>query len=136
MANGGIKINFNHLPKIIKNNPAKVDELIGALAFEGERIVKQSMERTPKNGNVYPRGENVHIASSAGNPPAIDSGTLVNSIYVYKLAIGKRMISAGTDYAFLLEFGSQKMAARPFMMPMLYELEDQSGVFFDNLINV
>jgi hypothetical protein len=40
-----------------------------------------NMRNTPKTGNVYPRGTSEpHIASSAGNPPAIDTGRLVNSI--------------------------------------------------------
>ncbi len=43
------------------------------------RIIK-SMRDTPKDGNVYKRGSKKHIASSEGNPPAIDSGNLISRI--------------------------------------------------------
>ncbi len=40
----------------------------------------ESMQDTPKTGNWYRRGKKWHIASSPGNPPAIDRGTLISKI--------------------------------------------------------
>ena len=50
---------------------AVVDELIAS----GEELRNEmilSMRNTPKTGRVYRRGNKTHIASSPGNPPAID----------------------------------------------------------------
>ena len=80
------------------------------------------IQRTPKTGKTYKRKKKTHTASSAGNPPAIDGGTLVNSIkYEYDMAkdIFRGEVSASTAYAADLEFGTVKMAARPFMQPAL-----------------
>jgi HK97 gp10 family phage protein len=80
------------------------------------------IQRTPKTGKAYKRKNKTHTASSAGNPPAIDGGTLVNSIK-YEYDMGKDMfrgeVSAATAYAADLEFGTVNMAARPFMQPAL-----------------
>ncbi len=78
------------------------------------------MKETPKTGKEYPRrkgGTKIHIASSPGNPPAIDSGTLTGSTYYsmvdnFTAAIGSRL-----EYAVHLEFGTLKMEARPSWVP-------------------
>jgi hypothetical protein len=40
------------------------------------------MQTTAKDGKTYKRGKKVHIASSKDNPPAIDTGRLVNSFFI------------------------------------------------------
>jgi HK97 gp10 family phage protein len=77
------------------------------------------IQQTPRTGKRYKRGKKTHIASSAGNPPAIDTGRLLNSI---NYAIKNRYtgeVYASTEYAAALEFGTVRMAARPFMQPAL-----------------
>jgi len=78
---------------------------------------------TSKTGKTYKRKNKTHTASSAGNPPAIDGGTLVNSINYIVLIPNQNVfggeVSASTGYAADLEFGTVKMAARPFMQPAL-----------------
>ncbi len=86
-----------------------------------------SMRDTPKDGKTYKRGKKKHIASSSGNPPAIDSGELVRSIIFdvqdMEVEIGS---AGGAPYAEALEFGSTdwsllggatKMAPRPWLEP-------------------
>lgn len=75
----------------------------------------------PKTGTIYnPRGKVVHQASAPGEAPASDTGRLVNSI-VMRVDEGDliALITAGTEYAPYLEFGTRKMAARPFLNPAL-----------------
>lgn len=72
---------------------------------------------------VYTRGKRMlhHIASAPGEPPARDTGRLMNSI-------GFRMASPyvayvgsfGVNYASALEFGSRrrKLSARPYVRPV------------------
>lgn len=63
-----------------------------------------------------------HVASKPGDPPNIDTGRLVNSI---KWEVDENALSAvvGTnlEYGTHLEFGTTKMAARPWLGPALRE---------------
>lgn len=132
----GVVVNFNHLPKMLRENPQKADAAIHAMATDGERYVKQSMRDSPPDGETYEVGTGqAHTASSPGNPPRIDTGTLINSIYVRNAGLARRTISAGTDYAIILEFGSEHMEARPFMVPMLVYLQQNSDEFFQDMIS-
>jgi len=87
------------------------------------------MRNTPKTGRHYKRGKKTHIASSPGNPPAIDSGELLRSIMfdVRKMEI-EVGVEGGAPYAEYLETGTFKVTAesitpteliesRPFLNP-------------------
>lgn len=76
---------------------------------------------TPKTGRLYKRrGGKMHQASAPGEPPASDYGRLVNSIRTdYDLQASIGTVTASTKYAAGLEFGTARMAARPFMRTAL-----------------
>jgi|TARA_R100000479_G_C6371370_1_gene197206 hypothetical protein len=80
--------------------------------------IMRGMHKTPKDGNTYIRGGEVHIASSKDNPPAIDTGTLVNSFFVQP-ATSNRLFSAvltRVSYANILEQSFARGGLqRPFM---------------------
>lgn len=76
-----------------------------------------------RGGKVYrwERGTS-HKASAPGEPPASDTGRLLNSIghTMYDGAQGRSArVSAKTKYALWLELGTRYMAPRPFMRPAL-----------------
>lgn len=95
----------------------------------------KSIQRGPKTGRSYKRGKKTHIASAPGQPPANDFGGLANAIEadikgknaVVGIRGGKKTKPTNEkkksvtieDYAIALEFGTQKMAARPFLFPAL-----------------
>ena len=85
-----------------------------AVYFQNE--IKRGMQKTPKTGNIYPRGKKKHIASSEGNPPAIDTGRLVSSILVSNATgMGDRPVAkvkTNVEYAYTLDKGKLN---RPFM---------------------
>lgn len=122
-----VRVVFNDLPELQRRVPRVVDDAVQAVAREGERIVKQSMQQSPANGIAYDRGAGVHVASSAGNPPRIDTGTLLNSINTNRVKDRVWRVSTGTEYAAWLEFGTERMAARPFMGPMADEISKEAG---------
>lgn len=62
-------------------------------------------------GNGY-----IHVASAPGDAPNTDSGDLANNIGVDPRGLGFEVIS-GMAYSADLEFGTMRMAARPFMVP-------------------
>jgi hypothetical protein len=111
------------LKRLIQQAPRQAEDVLDAAAFEGERIVKLSFNTSPA-GRTYTRGGTTHTASLPGYPPNIDTGKLMNAIAIEKPGRFKRRITTGdTEYAPYLEFGTRKMASRPFMAPMAVALE-------------
>lgn len=53
----------------------------------------------------------------AGQPPGVDTGTLKNSLVAEPGTDGAWYWRAYTDYAVHLEYGTVRMAARPFALP-------------------
>jgi HK97 gp10 family phage protein len=63
-----------------------------------------------------------HTASRAGDPPNTDTGFLASNIHLVIDADGFGCdVESRADYSAALEFGTSKMAARPFMQPALEE---------------
>jgi len=80
----------------------------------------KSIQRGTKSGIVYQKSspERTHRASAAGEAPATDTGRLANSI-VANIDGKTAEVIADTEYAAWLEFGTQNMEARPFMVPAM-----------------
>lgn len=117
-----VRLDKRRLEQLIRQSPGDADDAVEAVAREGEAIVKGSFNTSPP-GRSYRRGGRVHVASQPGQPPNIDTGRLMNAIHVYRPRALARIISTGdVEYAPHLEFGTVKMAARPFMRPMAVKL--------------
>lgn len=94
------------------------------LLAAGEEVrdeVLRLILHTPKTGHLYRRRGAVHQASAPGEAPASDTGTLVSRITVDTSDLSALVVRVGahTNYAAYLEFGTRRMAARPFMRPAL-----------------
>ena len=82
----------------------------------------RSIQSGSRTGAIYTRKGKTHQASAPGEPPKTDTGRLVNSLAFRML--GKLTAVAGAiagnsivaEYAAALEFGTRKMAARPFLV--------------------
>jgi HK97 gp10 family phage protein len=73
--------------------------------------------RGPKTGRVYKRGKVSHQASAPGEAPANDLGFLVNNV---KAEVTGELVASTLSlapYSVHLEYGTRKMAARPFLRP-------------------
>jgi HK97 gp10 family phage protein len=83
-----------------------------------------SINQGAKSGVTYEKynPRRTHTASAAGQPPATDTGYLVNNIFldIDSNGLGAN-VESRADYSSFLEFGTSKMAARPFMQPALEE---------------
>lgn len=103
------------------------------IALATHQYAVEGIARGPKTGRVYDtrfwtdgqgrlrRGEDrvAHQASAPGEYPSSDYGRLVESVD-YELPQGDTAIArVGTviDYGPMLEFGTSKMAARPWLLP-------------------
>ena len=78
-----------------------------------------SISSGAKTGRAYKKGSVTRIASAPGEAPANATGALVGSLSARVESQGTVIASASTAYAAMLEFGTQKMAARPYMQPAL-----------------
>jgi HK97 gp10 family phage protein len=61
----------------------------------------------------------VHRASAPGEPPAPDTGTLKRSAFIESAGPNTVRVGVATEYAIPLEYGTPRMAPRPFMRPAL-----------------
>jgi HK97 gp10 family phage protein len=86
-----------------------------AQAIRNDAII--SVKSHLSAGNVYTRGTVKHVASKPGSPPNQDRGTLTRNIRVTMNDDLTADISSNAPYSAALEFGTRKMAARPFMTP-------------------
>lgn len=78
------------------------------------------VQNPPKTGRAYRRRGIEHQASAPGEAPASDTGRLVGSIRTsYDQEELSGTVTASTDYAAHLEYGTQKMEPRPFLRPAL-----------------
>lgn len=89
--------------------------VLAAIGNLVSNIIKRKLSQ-PGSGATYGN----HTASSPGEPPAVDTGRLRNSI---DHAIGADHVDVGSSvaYAPYLEYGTSRMAARPFMRPAIAE---------------
>lgn len=96
---------------------------LSALEIRNEAI--RSIQQGPATGAVYGN----HQASAPGEKPATDTGVLVSSIQSGLVTKTRGTVEAvaGTDldYGIHQEFGTQKMAARPWLGPA-FEARKQS----------
>lgn len=110
-----------------KIRQAVADEINKAVYASAQKVrteaIKSMQDSSGKSGGrFYKRRTVLHQASGPGEPPAVDTGRLVNSITAYAGGGGEAFTVAGrgtVKYAAFLEFGTSKMAARPFMVPAL-----------------
>jgi hypothetical protein len=89
---------------------AILDKVVQQSAAELESKIKQKILASRPAGRTYRRGAAVlkggkpaafslHRASKKGQPPAVDSGGLVNSIGAKKTGAVKAAVSSGKNYA-------------------------------------
>ena len=94
-------------------------------------IVKERMRfsfRQTKTGKMARRRvppRDLFRRSAPGQPPAIDSGVLDNSIQGYSFQPFKAELIINTPYAAYVNYGTARMAARPFAEPAVDFAVDQ-----------
>jgi hypothetical protein len=130
----GVTINKNDLKRLADAAPDEADRAIRALAEDGRTYAILLINASPATGRVYTRGSVTHTASSPGEAPRSDIGTLVNSIHVESLGKGRAALVDGVEYGEWLEFGTDDMAARPFFGPAAFHMEQSASSVFDGFL--
>lgn len=127
-----VKLVYNYIPELRVSAERLAEMVVERTAQGAVAHAKVSMAE-PKSGRTYPRGavkrgrgersrivaHRFHRASAPGEAPAIDTGHLVNSFFTKKLSRLVRIIGVNAEYAAALEFGTERVAARPYLRPAL-----------------
>jgi len=90
---------------------------VTATALEINTAVKKAIQRGPKTGKTYTRGNVEHTASAPGEAPATDTGTLASSVYFESKTKMSATIGSRLAYAYYLEYGTKKIDPRPAWQP-------------------
>jgi HK97 gp10 family phage protein len=111
----------------IKGDDKKeIGRIIREDAFQVEAEMKVSMTQA-KHGRRYRRGTRTHQASAPGEAPAVDTGFLINSIQTTIKSEIQVETQIGAEYSEALEYGTSKMAARPFVEPAIEGVIERFG---------
>lgn len=89
------------------------ERVLARTGYTLERTIKVVLSQ-PGTGRMY----GTHRASAPGEPPAVETGHLRQSVQ-YTHEGGDHRVGTDAPYAPPLEYGTSKMAPRPFMRPGL-----------------
>lgn len=117
-------VTFNRFPELAARLPQVCGQIVRKTALALQAEARESMSGG-KSGRVYFRGGKVHQASAPGEPPAIDAGSLANSIQVEMTSQTTAAVYTVQEYAPVLEFGGGRIAARPFFEPAARSVEPE-----------
>jgi HK97 gp10 family phage protein len=87
---------------------------VGRALFAGGERLQVAAQTSITEGAVSGKG---HVPSSPGEPPNADTHRLSDNIETIQAGPLKVEVSSNAPYSRALEFGTSKMAERPFMRP-------------------
>lgn len=112
----GIAALSRQLAELAGDADAVMTEVVTNLAVDTQREAVQGIQRGPATGAVRPDGSR---ASAPGEYPMSDTGRLANNVVANLPTSGNISAEVGTNvqYGRYLEFGTSRMAARPWLLP-------------------
>lgn len=106
-------------------------ELIGRTLMTAADLIKVEARLSITRGSVS--GKN-HVPSAPGEPPNRDTGILDSNIESYRTGQMAAEVRSQAPYAGHLEFGTSKMAARPYMRPASLKMRPQAMRLVDRAV--
>lgn len=103
-----------HIRRLNALASATTEREIGKALFAGGELIQTRAQRSITAGAVSGKG---HVPSAPGEAPNNDTGVLANNIETTQPAVTRVQVTSNAGYSAGLEFGSGKVAARPFMRP-------------------
>lgn len=103
-----------HIRRLRKLAGPEATKIAGAIVYEGADMIRAEAFRSISAGAVSGKG---HIPSKPGEPPNRDTGNLQAHLRVEQTGPTKAEVRSDATYAAALEFGTSKMAERPYMRP-------------------
>lgn len=124
-----------HLRRMRRLSSAEVTRAMGFATYEGADAIRVEAFRSISAGSVSGAG---HVASAPGEPPNRDTGTLQANLEALSTGALKAEVRSSARYARALEFGTSRMAARPYMRPardkMLPEVRNRLVAQIDAIV--
>lgn len=120
MARVSVKVTRKpRIERVKQQYVSNAKQLVGIAAGLVRETAVTSILQGPKTGIFYSRGTSKpHRASAAGEAPANDTSYLSQRIFINMDVDGLGAdVESAAEYSSFLEFGTSKMAARPFMHP-------------------
>lgn len=114
------KLKFNDLLQSFAGPQLRRE--VGAALFAGADDVRARSRRSITAGSV---GGANHVPSAPGEPPNSDTQNLINSHETRQPAWNHSQVAVTADYAVPLEYGTSRMAARPFLGPATRDSKKQ-----------
>lgn len=104
---------------------AEVGKAVLGSAVELRGDVVKAVHNGPASGRVYKKTKpnRTHQASAPGQAPQTDTGRLANSIFFDKVGDLSAVVGSSVIYALYLEYGTTRMAARPFFRPAVEKMK-------------
>lgn len=125
---------ISKLRKMTNETPKEAKQAIADVTFKVEGDAKYNIQSGGRSGRIYKRGKKTHQASSAGEFPKTDRGELVSnitsefSLMGLEATVGSRR---SAPHGFMLEFGTSKIAPRPWLMPTVHQNRDYINKRFE-----
>lgn len=110
-----MKVNLTLTNPLFNNQRRKqiLSQAVQKSAVELESEIKQTILKSKPSGRLYKRGKNrFHRASAKGQSPAIDSGSLINSVRARTKSELVATVSTSKKYAEILD--NKNKLDRPF----------------------
>lgn len=103
----------------------EIEKEIDAAGLMVRSDIQHQMHRSTPTGELYKRTNptRTHRASAAGQPPAVDTGRLVNSITFKKTGTASAEVFTDVEYGPWLEFGTMHIDPRPAWIPAVERIQ-------------
>lgn len=102
--------------RTLQGAATQAPEAVGRALYEAGQLIELDAERSITQGSVSGPG---HIPSRPGEPPNADTRTLDLNIETEIGGPGLVTVTSYAPYSAYLEYGTTRMASRPFMRPAL-----------------
>lgn len=105
-------------PITVRLDTKRLDEIAAQLGVRTDRIVAMAAQEVVGDATSG-MGES---PSAPGDFPGVDTGALRASIHADKTGENQYTVSDGVEYGAYLEYGTPRMAARPWLGPSVFQM--------------
>jgi HK97 gp10 family phage protein len=103
-----------YMRKLAKLSGADLTKAAGRVLFTGAAMIQAEAQNSIVRGSISKGG---HVVSLPGQPPNNDTDHLKDNIETSQPSPLTAEVRSEAEYAAALEWGTSKMAARPYMRP-------------------
>jgi hypothetical protein len=121
---------YDRIEEAAANLERGASEIVRKTIFDGEAYMKDLISQGG-SGRTY----GGHTASAPGEPPATDTGQLVNSIHGVVEDSYYGYVAVDAEHGAYMEYGTRTILPRPFVTPTAEALKDGFEGALEQLVN-